>query len=1452
MEDIIEPYVGPRPFERTSADRARFFGRDEEAGEILSLVTAHPVVLVYAQSGAGKTSLLNALLIPMLEMDGFDVLPPVRVRHSGRQVLEPDRIANIYAYNVLMSWARAGEHANELAQLSIAEYLKRRPRPAASDGSAAPRIAIFDQFEELFTSYPDRSADRKGFFEQVSEALGGAPPLIRRRDLKDPRALARRLVAADDPFLAYLRDQLSPATLEVLRSCGDGSVEDIALGTLTTALNHIIQSCSLYRGASGPDAPLTEEMRRTLEGTRGQDYTRRNRLLLEIAFPDAIARSLEGDLLLRVLFVMREDYIAELDSYAAILPEKLKTRFRLKRLQQESALTAVMAPLKKTGRSFAPGIADEIVDDLLKIKAETADGSLTEIKGEFVEPVQLQVVCQGLWEALRPDESVITHDHLERSGDVDEVLKKFYEKSIRRACTETGVDEGELRRWFEQKLITRSGTRGMVYAGARETEGIPNSAVDVLEDVHIIRGELRGITRWYELTHDRLIEPILKSRQDWLAEHAVGEQMRRRLEEAANAWDYADHSQTALLEEPELTEAQNWLKSPEAERLGYSVTVTAFVDASRAAIEHHQELERARAAAAAEKQRVRQMRVRIAAMAVVIVLITAMAVGLYLQNAETRILMTQTQALMSEVSRERDIARSGELATHALQKLARDPREGLRLALAAFKFSPSEEAQDVLKQAYVESFSRVTLSEHGDTVVKAILSPDGKRVFTASEDSTIRIWDVTSADTIRVLKGHGGGVYEMVLSPDGSRLATEAADGTARIWTVDGTEHPPVILHGLLGSVAALAFSPDGRLLAGESSDDDNERWEASIWDARTGNINTILRGHEDDITSVAFSPDGGLLVTTSIDKTARVWDAQTGTAGPILRGHEAAVNEARFSPDGKRILTVSDDGTARVWNANDGTQVVPLKGHTAAVGSGSFSPNQEMIVTSGRRLMPRSYMANKHLPLFDFGADLPGLADTTTGADNTGADNTARVWNSTTGDLISVLRGHAGDVYTAEFSSDGKLVVTASADGTARVWNARTGTLVMTLAHHEGPVYSAAFGPDDKLIVTASRDTRAIVWAAPARKITRELRIDRGPVLRAEASRDGGEIVTTYLNGTGAVWDVVTGNLVSTLHGDSNWVYDAAVSPDKRLMVTASRFEPSDGASASNSSLPTEHAARVWDSATGDLVAELRTLGIIRTVRFSPDGRFVITAGGEDDAQESEEDETAGAPANQAQREVNSARVWRLDTERGSRVTGARIATTLRGHQDAIYAAEFSPDGNLVVTGSSDSTARVWDLATSKSRRVSPKIDIFTAVSFDRTSRLIATGTNDGRVVVWEAITGRRVTALRAHDGGVTSVGFSPNGKLIVTASYDDEIVRVWNLESGQRLDEFRIPAEALTRAAFISDGRRVVVGGVDGIARIFECEVCGSFDDLLAMARQRAGRELTPDELKHYLHQD
>ena len=389
-------YVGPRPYEESNA--SIFFGREREARDLLSLVIANQLLLIYAPSGAGKTSLINARLVPMLGQvkdpalaeqlgpgKGFEILPTARVRGLLPETIDLDATpnSNIFVFNTLISWRKkdavpqsAQERKlieRELIGKRLCDYLEETRRVTVETAEyddeegepVTPRVVIFDQFEEIFTSHFERWQDREGFFEQVTDALKGGPVTLRRCDIRLPAALLSRLVRGANSVCLALRERLSAGVARVLKD--DNKPLDERLGILVSELNTILKGDSLYDAERFAEIPLREETKQLLEQKRkSRSFLASNRLLLEDAFPDEIYRRAPGDRALRVVFSMREDYIAELDPYSHLLPDRLGTRYRLDRLRRDAALAAVKNPLQFTHVSFAEGVAERLVDSLLQ------------------------------------------------------------------------------------------------------------------------------------------------------------------------------------------------------------------------------------------------------------------------------------------------------------------------------------------------------------------------------------------------------------------------------------------------------------------------------------------------------------------------------------------------------------------------------------------------------------------------------------------------------------------------------------------------------------------------------------------------------------------------------------------------------------------------------------------------------------------------------------------------------------------------------------------------------------------------------------------------------------------------------------------------------------------------------------------------------------------------------
>jgi hypothetical protein len=181
------PYIGPRPYSRK--DRGNFYGRNREARDLLAKIIAERVVLFYAQSGTGKSSLLNAKIIPALEEEeGFHVLPKARVGSELPLGIDPAAVDNIFVFSVMLTLAGEDVEPQTLLGHTLASFLETYSLETYSletyspkaeeeleleeeEDQSTPLFLIIDQFEELFTTHQDRWQEARGFFNQVREAL---------------------------------------------------------------------------------------------------------------------------------------------------------------------------------------------------------------------------------------------------------------------------------------------------------------------------------------------------------------------------------------------------------------------------------------------------------------------------------------------------------------------------------------------------------------------------------------------------------------------------------------------------------------------------------------------------------------------------------------------------------------------------------------------------------------------------------------------------------------------------------------------------------------------------------------------------------------------------------------------------------------------------------------------------------------------------------------------------------------------------------------------------------------------------------------------------------------------------------------------------------------------------------------------------------------------------------
>ncbi|MBV9012332.1 MAG: hypothetical protein JO272_09830 [Pseudonocardiales bacterium] len=301
------------------------------------------------------------------------------------------------------------------------------------------------------------------------------------------------------------------------------------------------------------------------------------------------------------------------------------------------------------------------------------------------------------------------------------------------------------------------------------------------------------------------------------------------------------------------------------------------------------------------------------------------------------------------------------------------------------------------------------LTGHNSYVGAVAFSPDGHTLASGSWDQTMRLWNIPSVFLI----SHTGPVHAVVFIPDGRILATGSYDRTVQLWSVVDSVHPAAVgppLSGHTGNVNAVAFSPDGHTLASGSDDHTIRLWSVAD-SAHPAAVGPPLSGHTGNVNAVAFSPDGRTLASGSDDHTVRLWNITDLThptpVGKPLTGHTNTVFAVAFSPDGRTLASGSDDQTVRLWNVTDPNHAMPLgaplNGHTNTVRSVAFSPD-------GHRLA--------------------------SGSD----DRTIRLWNvadpAHATALGQPLTGDTRFVSAVALSPDGHTLASGSRDRTVRLWD--------------------------------------------------------------------------------------------------------------------------------------------------------------------------------------------------------------------------------------------------------------------------------------------------------------------------------------------------------------------------------------------------------------------------------
>jgi WD40 repeat protein len=403
-------------------------------------------------------------------------------------------------------------------------------------------------------------------------------------------------------------------------------------------------------------------------------------------------------------------------------------------------------------------------------------------------------------------------------------------------------------------------------------------------------------------------------------------------------------------------------------------------------------------------------------------------------------------------------------------------------------------------------------------------------------------------------------------------------------------------------------------------------------------------------------------------------------------------------------------------------------------------------------------------------------------------------------GQVLSTLSGHTDDIWSAAFSKDGKMLITGSKDNTARVWDVASGKLLLLLSGHNSLVSSVVFSPDGTKVLTGSNlSNEARLWEITGNNQQQTFFTSAG-ISASALAPDGKTILVGDVEGNSGLWDLSTGKELHNFRNCMPDVKSVAFSPDGNLVAIPDCYQGN------------EISFKLYDPSKGAFLNTFSTTSsqpFIASLTFSSDSKMIF-----------------------ATYQDSTSRLWDI--------ASGQILRLFNGNDPDNHTSAYSSDGKLVTRG-----VNFWvDISNGIQVDFPGTTDKPSPSVFSGDGSFLAISDQTGNVTIWRVSPKQSLNYfLSGHTDKITSLAFSPDNKLLLTGSAD-KTARLWDITSGQLLRVFSGHTAAVTSVAFTPDGKKIVTTSLDKSVRTWITD----YNDLLAYACSRVGRDLTLEERTHF----